>query len=331
VNRQGGSTGQFLREEFGIDVDALAPQFKPSRQPSERQNIPEPIVVRQSQIGCFRRADFTGEAWEVLAYSSSIAKEEAGGLVGSPQLFMGMYQLRNGALRRALSRLGFDLRQGPNPGKSPAGGKQNGTSVEFTQNVLKMLKRAGEYAAADGRDKVSDEDIMSAFVEHGGGETGKYLRSSGFELKLLTSWIFRDDGELDLSRFDEEARRLLNMSLECAGSRGNKKLRIVHLVYAMLLAENNALAVMIRRQGKDPVKVAGLLTRSGQMTVEVPATRIRASASGMELGLIRALCAAEPQVRGQLIGVKQITREILSDQSGQVTRFLADHGIKMEG
>jgi hypothetical protein len=331
VNRQGGSTGQFLREEFGIDVEALAPQFRPAPQPSAKQNIPGTIDVRQSRIGGARREDFTAEAWEVLAHSASIAKEETDGLVGSPQLFMGMYRLRNGALRRALNRLGFDLRQESDPGKSPAGGKHNGKDVQFTQNVVKLLKQAGEYAAGGGRDKVSDEDIMSAFVAGGGGETGKYLRSCGFELTLLTSRIFRDDGELDLSRFDDETARLLDAALEFARSRGNKKLRIVHLVHAMLLAEGSALAVLIRRQGKDPGRIAGLLARSGQMPVEGSSTRLQARASSMEPGLIRALCEAETRVKGRPIDGDHVTREILSDKSGRITRFLEDHGIKMEG
>jgi hypothetical protein len=329
VNRQGGSTGQFLREEFGIDVEALAPQFKPSREPAAREHIPGSKVARPDRIGGLKREYFTDEAWEALAHSAIIAKEEAGGLLGSPQLFMGMYGPGNGALRKALNRLGFDFRQEPYQDNGPSGVKHGDMKIELTKNVLKTLKRAGEHAAAHGRNKISDADIMEAFVECGGGETGKFLRSSGFDLKMLTTKVFRDDGGLDQSRFDEESRRLLSAALECAGGRGNKKLRTVHMVYAMLMAGDGELAAMVRRQGIDPKKMAGMLTRSGQMPVEGPAARIQADAFSMELSLIRALCAAG--VSGRRVGAGDIKREILSDKSSRVIRFLEDQGVKWEG
>jgi hypothetical protein len=331
VKRQGGGTGMFLREEYGIDLEKL------SMSPKNQQTT-DPTDVCTDRIGILLCEDFTADAWKVLTYSA-YASQSKNGLVGSPQLFAGMLQLKDGALRRAFLRMGINLSQEDikySPVNWIYGGKCYGKvkDIKFTENVLKILKQAGKNAAVNYRNKISDDDILSAFVLCGGGETGKLLRSYGLVLEVLTSTIFLDNGDLNTLRFDDEARHALEMAFECARNVGSKKLKMEHLIYAMLLTENSTLNTIICFQGKDPGKIKELLARSGLISREGAPTKIAANASNIDGSLIRLLCMAESQTKNRFepqTGVKQIIKGIFAEKNSKITRLLLDQGIKIEG
>src|SRR5262249_23518921 len=153
--------------------------------------------------------------------------------------------------------------------------------------------------------------------QQGGGETGKRLRQMGVLIEALISKMFLDNGELDLSRFDEAAQYVIEKSLECARNKGNEKLGRGHLLYGLLVNDNGVLPKLLRAQGKNAEHIASLLYITMPAGVSIT-SRIEAKVACLSQGLIKILCVAEADVKGR--------QEAQIEEARLLRAFLVDGG-----
>ncbi len=335
--QHGGETGEVLHR-LGVNVKALSPI------PIEHPDPASPTKpVSKIQIGTLDAEDYTKDAWKILDKSVEIAKLSGSSVIGTPHLFVGMLQDEQGALSKALSRFvtipskifqGFQsMLSGGEQAEMTAKPETINKDIGFSDNATKILYTAKICAGADNRDKVSDNDLLTAFVRQGGGGTGELLRRLGLVTEALISKVFQDNGELNASLFDEAAWLIIEKAWECGRNKAHEILGRRHILYAMLSLENSLLHKLIRSQGKDAEQLSNLLytspLMSGGMSLK---SRVLARTDHMAPELIKIFCAAELEAKKEQeikIGERHLMRACIVDGCGQAGEFLVKHGVKL--
>ncbi len=339
--QNGGETGEIL-EGLGVNVKALAPGWK-------NHSVPEPPFETETDPGTVMQAcpiaqgECTNDAWRALVKSVEIAGLFGSNVVGTPHLFIGMLQVEQGALARALNRLGINpeaalqgfqymLYGGEQVKKKMSRSKTIDRDIDFSKNATNILLTAKTCLVAN-RGKISDGDLLAAFVRQDGGETGKILRRMGLVTEALVSDVFRDNGELNASFFDETAWSIIERALECGRKKGHERLGRRHILYAMLSMENGLLPGLIRSQGKNAEQLSEFLYTSslmgGGMSLK---NRMAARTDHMATELIKIFCAAELEVKneqGEKIGERHLMRACIADGCGKAGEFLVKHGVSL--
>lgn len=310
VQTGGGGMGQILIQ-LGVDLVDLVP----------------PDV--------WKEGDFSKEAWDVLCCAAAASRELGAQVISSEMLFIGMLCCENSGLTRSLKKLGHykKLADAFRVAEVVSGWtdeKKEVRGIGASQSVVNIVRLAKTIAELDKRDKVSDEDLLSAFVQHGGGRMGEFLDSCGLPFEMLTSEIILADGELDMSKFTEPARGIIKRGIACARDKSHTMFGRRHLLYAMLSCENGEMVELIKKQGKDPDYLAEKL--HVQMPVgNVSDSRIEANTGCMSGSLLKVFLAAEADLKGRpdgFIGEMQLLRALVKDGGGEAGEFLVENGVR---
>lgn len=320
IKKHGNEIGQILREK-GVNIKALDPD---SKTPDE------------TCIGQFNPEDFTSDTWEILVYAIDIAGKLGNTVAGTLDLFEGMLQKEQGALTKAIKKWDVDpapLKQVLYKRSKFAEEKLSDATlcnIKCSESITKILELAKENTLGCGRSRITDEDLLKAFVQQGGGQTGKLFSEQGLIMEALISKIFKETGDLDMSCFEDTAQRIIENALEYAQEKGHQLLGSRHLLYAMLITKESELTRMILQQGKNAEQLAELLDISSLMPAGETETDISAKASSISSGLIRILFVAEMSVINKQelqIGDALLLRELLGDTNSEAVRFLLEHGV----
>jgi hypothetical protein len=314
----GGGTGEILRQ-VNVDPAKLNPRTAP---PSAR---PPASGTAPMRVGPLAESDCTPDCWAVLVAAASEAST-SGAILGTPQLFLAMLGRAGGALPAALGRLGVRLAL---EGAPVSAWRKLSSEVRCSENAGRILLLA-QANAAGSAGKVSEADLLAAFVQDGGGATGEELRRRGLVLQALTSALFHD-GLLDSSCFDDVGQKVIEESLECARRKGHSYLGRKHLLYGMLSAPGNLLVRRIRDQGLDAEQLADLLY-AGMAGGSSSGGKLMPKFSVMSPDLVKTLCAAELDTREQqfeVIGDAQLLGAWLADGGGAAGEFLIRNGVKL--
>jgi len=327
---RGGMAGEVL-ERLGVPLTMLLPR--------DAQPVGAEEALAIERVGPFSSTDCTPDAWKALSYAVDAVRRSGSAIAGTPHLFVGMLHVDRGPLASALRRLGINPSQlGQALGfrgesRLTQTSDNVGGNVDCSQNLKKILLLAQTIAVAVKREKVTDDDLLVAFVQQGGGETGKLLRQIGVVVEALISELFLDSGELDTSRFDQQAQRVVEKALECARQKRHGLLGRRHLLYAMLLAGNGELPKRLREQSKDAEQLADLLYVSMRAGPSV-GHQVKLKAAQMSADLVKILCAAEADAQGTqegLVAEARLLRALLIDGGGEAGQFLVTSGVRWTG
>lgn len=329
VRKQSSGTREVL-SRLGVNVEALAPEW--TRPPELPKPPSEPPPV--TRVGPLSSLDCTADAWQILLYAADLVRQSGITEVSTLHLFVAMLRSEQGPLAVALHRLSIEdpIRSSfsiqAEPTKTLLG--TIGNDVKCSKNVEQILLLAQAAAIADKRDKVTADDLLIEFVQQGGGQTGVWLRQNGVVIEALISKVFLDDGELDMSRFNETARGVIRKALECARNKGHVMLGRRHLLYAMLVTDNSELSNRLGEQGKDAGQLADLLYVAMGASISAP-SHLGSKSASMSPELLKIICSAEADMRdaqGAQIGEVQLLRALLADGGGEAGQFLVEHGVR---
>lgn len=282
-------------------------------------------------IGPLREMDCTIEAWQQLKQAVQFAARPSGTLVTTFDLFRGFLADFGGPAAVSFRRLGLSVAEIHLPENGGTEVCKEG-AVRCTENTGKVLLMAQASASAGGR-KVRGDDLLNAFVAHGGGRTGAKLRSLGILPACLTSKLFRDGGFLDHSHFDPACTNALEIAEEFADQTHHDIIHRSHLLYGLLRAPESPLGSAIRQQGCDPEMLAELwyaeLPRGNATTVHDRPLRI----TSLSTNVLEVLCNAELLAEGEpeceLIGAEHLARAWETSGGGLGGSFLIHHGVKV--
>jgi hypothetical protein len=299
--------------------------------PEQASSDPAIKSVEVMVVGPLRKAECTPEAWEELWQALRFATRPSGTLVTSFDLFRGFLADSQGPISLSLGRLGLSASQidAPNEQMAPT---LDGGPVPCTSNTSKILLMAQASASTAGR-LIDRDDLLRAFVTHGGGQTGASLRRRGIVPACLTSRLFRDGGVLDYSRFDLSGTSALEIAEEFAGQTHYDVLHRVHLLYGLLRVPEGTFGGAIRSVGISSEALAELLyvelPRGNATTQHDRPLRI----SSLSAELLEILCNAEV-LAGAEQGSDQINTEHLAKAWGRSGgglggSFLVRNGVKV--
>ncbi len=285
------------------------------------------------RVGPLGPEDCDPEAWQVLFGAARRAAQEVrgGGLVGTPHLFAALLAADQGATARALRRFGIDPRSAALQSRLPREPRhppELAPAVPCSENVEGILADAQASAAASDIRQVTDAGLLRAFLARGGGHTGPWLRRAGLFEPLVWSRLFRDDGELDLTRFDAALHTVFERALRCTRDKGHEVLSRSHLLYALLLAGTD-LPRKLREQKLDPETLADLLF--GALPAGTAGRGVAAVCTGaISRGLAAVLDAAETAATSAgaaQVGELHLLRALLRDGGG-AGQLLIQYGVR---
>jgi CHAT domain-containing protein len=185
------------------------------------------------------------------------------GIICTPFLFAALLDGEDQALRLELRSRGVsadDLKE-----MFEAARKQEiihpdgNVPLEVSRNVMHIISFAEAEAGKDGRKNITENDLISGFLGHGGGAIARLLARSGVNPAEINSkkadgdtYLFRDDGELDERKFDLVALKALEKARDFACKTGWRKISTPHLFMGLCCIRDGITSRLIRSQGFDP-------------------------------------------------------------------------------
>jgi len=289
------------------------------------ENAPVRTADGIGVVGPLRKEECTPEAWQELRQSVHFAARPSGTLVTSIDLLRGLLVDSGGPTAASFQRLGFSLAQETLPQGALV---VDCGAARCTDNVGKILLMAHASASAAGQ-LVSRDDLLGAFVAHGGGQAGANLRSRGIVPACLTSRLFRDGGVLDYSRFGPTGTDVLDITEEFTDQTHYDIVHRAHLLYGLLRAPASPFWNAIRDQGHDPELLAELwyvgMSRGNASTAHCRPLRV----TSLSATLLEVLCAAEGLADGELIGAEHLASAWAVSGGGIGGSFLVRNGVKV--
>jgi hypothetical protein len=266
---------------------------------------------------------------DVLSSARQIAARSGANGVDSVHLFRALLGCEPSLLAQSLRRLGVSERL-----LEPLWAPSDPDELPLSESVEKihLLARAG--AHSEGRDKPEERDLLAAFVEHGGGQVGAWLRHMGVPFAAITSALFDERGDLVRERFAGDAWTALDEAIGCAKSKDHEGLTRLHLLYGLLRIEGS-LTRAIREDGdagRHPDDLADLLHGKLPKGSGHPDARRIASLARMSHGLVDALCAADclrREAREELVAEPHLARGLLGDGGDGAGMFLRENGLNV--
>ena len=287
--------------------------------------------VEIAVVGPLRKGECSSDAWQELRKAVQFAVRPSGTVVTSFDLFRGFLADSEGPAALSFQRLGLSTTQVELPQNVPTPVVDCG-AARCTENTSKILLIAQASASAAGR-LVSRDDLLNAFVDYGGGQTGANLRSRGVVPACLTSRLFRDGGVLDYSRFDPTGARALEIAEDFADLTHYDIVHRAHLLYGLLRVPESTLGAAIRSQGHDPEILAELwyaqLPRGNTTTAHCRPLRV----TSVSIDLLEVLCIAERMAgrdaEAELTGAEDLARAWGESGGGLGASFLVRNGVKV--
>lgn len=320
VKSGGGTVGEIL-DHLGVDLDRLYPPLAVG--PTDEKVVTRPYHSDlPKKIGPLVQQECGDNAWNILLSSAELARRSGEVVVSTMHLLAGLLKDPAGLLAARLQALGLHLtsqnlvrRAHPVPSL--------GAEVHCSQNTGEILTLAQANAAA-GRRLVEEQDLLGAFVQNGGGNSGRLLQQKGLNLRLLISKLFFNDGRLDFSRFDQPCQAILSKSLDFANQKGAEVFRRVHLLYGMLSLPYGIFCARLRRQNRDPEQLANFLHTflSKRNSTRPIVLHYRT----ISTGVVSVLCAAEQGAAG-MIQQEHLVQAWAEDGGGEGGDLLVSHRV----
>jgi hypothetical protein len=282
-------------------------------------------------VGPLRKGDCSPEAWQQLRQAIQFAVRPSGTIVTSFDLFRGFLVDPEGPAALSFRRLGFPAMQ-LSLTLDGSVSVIDGGDTRCTENAGKILLLAHAIASAAGR-LVDRDDLLNAFVAHGGGQTGASLRGRGVVLACLTSRLFRDNGVLDYSRFSPAGADAMEIAEEFASQTRYDIVHRAHLLYGLLRISDSTLGSAIRKQGHDPEILAELLFAEFQRGTQTAPHCRPLRVTSIDSGLLDVLCIAEQfaerEPEAGQIEEAHLARAWGQNGGGAGGSFLARNGVKV--
>jgi len=222
----------------------------------------------------------------------------------------------------------FGLRSPSRPRASAKVDSPTG-EVSCSANAGTILLEAQADAATAGCE-VTERHLVDALVRSGGGSAGEALAQQGIVLDVLTSELFGEAGQLDLSKFDQDAQLVLEGAQECARRKRHPVFGRRHVLHGALALSDGVVVRAVRQQGRDPELLADqLYAEMGSGTSRAVLTP---AMSSMSSDLVAVLCQAERAARREapsLISEAALFRAWCADGGGDAGAFLARNGVKL--
>ncbi|MBD3340216.1 MAG: CHAT domain-containing protein [Candidatus Lokiarchaeota archaeon] len=220
--RAGGPTLQILKK-LGVDFQKNKEETATSESKTSKTS-PYDIRIewpRPSPPEYLRNKDaYSSLAWEVLRCSIESAIKAHSMIISTFHLFMGLLLGPCFLIYRTLRQQGFSpfqlLISISDIIENEIDTIIDHSSIRFSENVKRILIRADEIAKELNQDKVNDTDLFTAFIQTGGGGTGKLLSQLGIELSTIFYPIFTIDGEIDKNFVDEKIYSIFQKSEDYA-------------------------------------------------------------------------------------------------------------------
>jgi hypothetical protein len=364
VNVGGGASGEVLAT-LSVDVHSLAPyrqadtaigeaQTTKSSRPvgsqepagtdraSAQQSATETLPT-DLRFGPLDRDSCREDAWVALVGAGRAAWATGRSFIDTACLFDGLSGVRDGALPRALRRLGVrrvphvarpqkkpEVQTAP-PTLGPAMTEMGNIITELSKTVSQILVNAQANAAGAARDRVSDSDFLIGFVRLGGGETGRQLRRENLVLESLITTLFDEQGLLDRSRLDEKLLEAVDLALDCARRKGQEVVGRRHMLYGLLATPGGLLPSVLAEENLDAEQLSDrLYIALGSVGGAAPAAGGRMS--DFSGGLLAVMSAAEENARSRrspVVGEASLLRALLDDGGGAVGQWLVSMGVRL--
>jgi hypothetical protein len=272
VGQPEGSVQEILRvlRVSVSDLDPDLPSSAASASTSSRPGV---------RIGPLGEGNCSPEAWAALLQ------------VASGRDFLTTADLLTGPLAGPLERFGLQSTAASRTQSATPSAAQG--EIRCSKNAAEILSRAQAIAAPN---TVEITAILTAFIESGGGSSGRAIRDRGVKLEWLTSELFVDHGRLDLARLAPSGRLVLEQAFELACRRNDKVLSRDHLLYALLSVEGGYLARRLSQGQGNAGNLACLLLASLAPAKQAK-RRIGLGLPDMESEAIEILCQAERMAR----------------------------------
>lgn len=325
VKRKGGGTGEVLKK-LGLPVAELDPDT-PATSGGHSTPPPDTVVSGPvTRVGSLTEADCSAEAWHCLLASVDMAARSGSSHVGTPQLFIGLAMNPEGVLGSALRRFNLHM-----PGvKRTTTVRPLSGEVPCSATVGTVLLEAQADAATSGT-FVTERHLADALVRSGGGSLGEALARQGLIFEVLTSRLFLNAGELDLSRFDHDAQRILAGAQECASQKKHPAFGRRHVLHGALSLQDGVIVRAVRQQGRDPELLADQIY--AEMVSGTSRSMLKPAMDSMSTELVTVLCQAEKEARHEaedLITERILFRAWFADGGGEAGAFLARNGVKLK-
>jgi hypothetical protein len=285
----------------------------------------KPLMALCERVGPLRPGDCETDVWRILIYAAgAVIRAKSGDPITTEDLFAAMRQNTQSLLARALTRFGLPLTSGaaadPMPFSAPF--------MACSENAAAILAEARNIASREKRSRVSEHNLLCAFVRTGGGARGLLLREQGFVLETLLSDLFTDAGEMDFSKFDEGAAEIVRAAIAVGRKKGRERWGPNELLFGFLSAPGGCLPTRIRDSGADVDEMKNVWyarLKSGRML----SSNLGLHASDMEPELQRLFCLTESSTHRQpqdRVREKHLFRGLLDEGGGEAVEFL----IKMK-
>lgn len=232
----------FAKAIGGVDVPRANFNLKlPRPQPSEE---------------VIKKLECHPSAWEVLISAAEAANQTGSGIISTAHFFIGLLSCPSFFLYRALRQHGIspikflNALQEPfeNEGKSKKLDLSM-SSIKYSENVKRILVTAKEINQKATGNLVTDRELLSAFVQLGGGSTGKMLAEFGIDLSIIFFDLFSDDGALILEKFDDFCIDIFEKTKQYAINLDNGFLSSLHLFYGICSSSTSHLGKKILNIG----------------------------------------------------------------------------------
>lgn len=309
----GGATGRAL-DERGVWrklVDAL-PRH--------------PGMLRS--VGPIGRDGSTDECWAALAYAAEFAAGAGRAVVSTFDLLAGLQVDPGGILARRLAALKVRIQlrswvQPVGPSRVFVG------AAPCSENSNRILLLAQASAAASSR-AIAEADLLQSFVASGGGHAGKRFDEICCPLPVLVSELFLAGGAVDLDRFDDDARNILQRAVDFASEKRWPMVTRDHLVYA-LMAHCRYFAARLRADDLSPEQMADLAF--SYLSTPPAGSELRLLSVDLRSfggDLVRVLCAAgDHALPDRLIGEQELATAWAGSGGGAFGQVLIQHNFHL--
>jgi hypothetical protein len=326
VKKKGGGTGDVLRG-LGVAITELDPDTSAPASTESAPTPPHPFVGGVvTRIGPLTEADCSADGWRCIVGSADIAAQSGSSQVGTPHLFIALANDPRGVLGTALHKFGLRL---PSKTRTSTKGYTLSGELSCSANAGAILLEAQADAATCGS-LITERHIVDALVRSGGGSLGEALARQGLVLEVLTSQLFLEAGELDMSKFDHNAQLILESALECASRKRHPAFGRRHVLYGALGLQEGVLVRAVRQQGRDPELLADQIY--AEMESGMSRSVLKPAMESMSTDLVSVLCQAEKEARldaARLITESMLFRAWFADGGGEAGAFLARNGVKL--
>lgn len=285
-----------------------------------------------------KKIECHSSAWEVLTSATEAACRTGSGIITTAHFFIGLLSCPSFLLYRALRQHGispikFFIAIYEPFEKEPKHKKidKQFTSYNYSENVKRILYLAKEINQKTNGNQISDRELLSAFVQFGGGSTGQMLAEFGIDLSIIFFDLFSDEGVLLIEKFDDTCKDILENAKEYAINLDSGFISSLHLFYGICSSSMSNLGKMILNLGFDLDRLDSAIKKIiSHRKIDIP---ISFSLPFMTRGIKKALFLSANICKNQnleKISEKHLIEALLTPKKGSVKIILKNLEINPE-